>query len=355
MELKEIILQRLGHVRDIAADPELREEVRKIPKYEFHVHLGGSIRRETAARLADKNGIPLPASKKDFLSAATPLEFFKGDAMWELFHNTYLWHWSCVKSCNDLERIVCEFCEDSHAQGVVHTEFTISGSYVMKAFPFDEWVDAVGRGIESAKRKFGMEAAALLDISRKFGAENALRTVEMLIDRRPACIAGIGMGGDELKYPHVLFKEAFRLARENGIKSNVHVAEFCPGESVISAIENLRPNRIGHALNVIHSEKAYDALRVSGIHVESCPLCNYVGGMGGLQRLSDHPIRKYFLDGVPLSINTDDPRIFGFDLIDNYVCLMKELAFTLDEFREMNRKECISPFAFTTTPRMLCP
>lgn len=346
MELKKIILQRLGHVRNIAADADLREEIRGIPKYELHVHLGGSIRRETAVELAEKNGVPLPVPRRDFLSARSPLEFFEGAALWEHFHKAYMWHMSCLTTCDDVERVVFEFFEDSHAQGVIHSELTVSGSYLMNAFPFDEWTDAAGRGVKSAERKFGIRAAVLLDISRRFGAENALKTVEKLIDRRPACIAGIGMGGDEVKYPHIMFKEAFRLARENGIPSNVHVAEFCPGESVISALENLKPGRLGHALNVIRSKAAYDVLKRSGIHVESCPLCNYVGGMGIIEKLSDHPIRRYFLDGIPLSINTDDPRIFGFDLIDNYVCLMKELSFTLDEFRGINQTERVLPFLF---------
>ena len=335
--LKKMIHERLAHVKDLSADTSLREEIRKIPKCELHVHLGGSIRRTTIAELAEKNGVPLPAPKKIFLAAATPLEFFNGEAIWELFHNTYKWHWSCIKSCDDLVRIVREFLEDSYVQGITHSEFTVSGSYLTLNFPFDEWTGAIADGIAEARKKYPVKAAAILDISRRLGAESAVDNVRQITERRPKCICGIGMGGDEVKYPHRLFKEAFGLARENNIPSTVHVSEFTPGETTIEALEELSPNRLGHALNTIKSPAAYETLKRSSLHVESCPLCNYVGGMGGVDNISEHPIRQFYRDGIPISINTDDPRIFGFDLIDNYVCLIKEAGFSIADLENINK------------------
>jgi adenosine deaminase len=193
--LRKKVQERLAYIKLLAADPALREDVRRLPKCELHVHLGGSIRRETAVRLAEKNGVPLPAPKKDFLAARTPLEFFGGGEMWELFHNTYKWHWSCVRSCEDLSLIVREFLEDSYLQGIALSEFTVSGSYVTVNFPFDEWTGAVADGILEAQKKYPIKAGAVLDISRRLGPESALNNVRQLIERRPSCICGIGMGG----------------------------------------------------------------------------------------------------------------------------------------------------------------
>lgn len=146
--MKKTIETRLGHIRRVReSNPDLAQAIEHISKYELHVHLGGSIRRETIVDLAAKNGVSLPASREDFLNASAPILFFDGEHFWELFHDAYKWHWSCIKSCEDLSRIVFEFLEDSHGQGVVQSEFTLSGSYLMNAFPFDEWVAAVGDGI----------------------------------------------------------------------------------------------------------------------------------------------------------------------------------------------------------------
>lgn len=337
MPLLNEILTRLERVRTVAANPELRAEIRKIPKYELHVHLGGSIRRETAIQLAEKNGISLPSLKKSFAETPTPLQHFAGDQLWELFHNTYAWHWSCVQTCDNLKRIVIEFLEDSHEQGVVYSEIIVAGSFVMNRFPFTEWTHAIQEAIEEAERSLGIRSGYLLDISRRSGPEVATSNVRKIIKHRPAHLVGISMGGDEVKYPCRNYSEAFALARENNIPSTVHVSEFNPGETTTEAIDNLQPNRLGHALNTIKSPRAYQKLLQSGIPVESCPLCNFVGGMGGRNNLWDHPIRKYFLDDIPLSINTDDPRIFGFDLLDNYVCLMKESGFSIADFESINK------------------
>lgn len=342
--MKKQIAQRLDRVKKLGLDPDLRAQVKKIPKIELHVHLGGSIRRSTIIDLADKNKVALPAPKKHFKQAPSPLEFFHGAELWELFHNTYRWYWSCVRSCDDLVRIAEEFLEDSYNQGVVHSEFTVSGSYLMKAFPFDEWTDAIEAGINNAERKFPIRAAAILDISRRSGSENATDNVKQVIDKRPKCICGIGMGGDEVKYPSRLFKGAFGLARENNLPATVHVAEFNPGETVIETINELAPNRLGHALNAAKSETAYNILKKSGLHVESCPLCNYVGEMGGIGDISEHPIKQFYKDNIPLSINTDDPQIFGFDLIDNYICLMKKAAFDFCDFKIINDRALESVF-----------
>jgi adenosine deaminase len=352
MTIKESIKSRLEYVQAVASDKNMIDEVRKIPKYEFHVHLGGSIRRQTAAELAQKNGISLPCSREEFLSAATPLSFFHGDQLWQLFHDAYKWHWSCIKSCDDLRRIVFEFLEDSYKQGVVHSEFTVSGSYLMNTFPFDEWEDAISTGIDEAKKKYEIIAAAILDISRRFGPENAIENVRLLADKKADVLCGIGMGGDEVKYPHNLFIDAFRLARESNIPSTVHVSEFRNAESTAHAIRDLKPNRLGHALTTVQSEKAYRTLKESGLHVESCPLCNYVGGMGGIDSIAEHPIRKYYDEGIPISINTDDPKIFGFDLIDNYVMLMKEAGFSLRDFENIN-KEAVEHAFIESSPSPL--
>ncbi len=336
MSLKDLITQRLKYAKDLGFDPILREQIRKIPKIELHVHLGGSIRRSTAVDLAEKNNIALPASKKHFKGASTPLELFHGEALWELFHNTYKWHWSCVKTCDDLKRIVEEFLEDSYNQGIIHSEFTVAGSYLTQTFPFDEWTDAVAAGTDSAAKKFPLKAAAILDIARRLGPDNAVKIVEQIINRKPKCICGIGMGGDEVKYPSGLFKEAFSLARQNNIPSTVHVAEFTAGETTIEVIEELKPTRLGHALNTIKSGTAYNMLKKSKLPVESCPLCNFIGGMGEVNAISEHPIRQFYKNNIPISINTDDPQIFGYNLIDNYICLMKEADFSLRDFEIIN-------------------
>ncbi|MBI4366096.1 MAG: hypothetical protein HY543_04675 [Deltaproteobacteria bacterium] len=340
----ETIAHRLRHVHSLCDEPDLKRAIAAIPKCELHVHLAGAIRRHTLLDLAKRHGVALPADEETFLASPSLLLLSSGEGIWDVFHRMYQWCWSCVQSCEDLERIVFEFLEDSARQGVIHSEFTVSGTALMRKFPFDEWAHAVAMGIDRARRLHAIRAAAILDISRRSGPAQARANVERVVKHRPRAICGIGMGGDEVTYPDALFHEAFACARTHKIPSTVHVAEFNPGETTVTALEMLQPDRLGHALTTIGSAPAYALMRARGIPVEICPVGNFVTGAGNLQRLADHPIRRYYDDGIPLSINTDDPRIFGVDLIDTYICLVKELGFTLRDFATINAQAMAAGF-----------
>lgn len=350
MDPRAALAARLATVRAAADDAALRAALRAVPKYELHVHLAGSIRRSTIVALARRHGVTLPAAERDFLAAASPLLFFPGAQIWEVFHQAYQWYWSCVQSAEDLARIVAEALEDAAAQGVVHTELTLSGSYVLRRFPYDEWVDAVAQGIAAAQRRYPIRAAAILDISRRSGPEAALANVRQVLTRPSPAICGIGMGGDERQFPTRDFAAAFQCARAGGLATTVHVSEMTDAQATVDALELLQPRRLGHALTTIQSPAAYRLLRDSGVPVESCPLCNVVSGMGGIASLAQHPIRRMYEDGIPITINTDDPQLFGFDLLDNYILLAKEAGFTLADFARINTRAARDGFA----PRPVC-
>ncbi len=336
MTLTNSILARWQHVKSLGSDGALREAVRKIPKHELHVHLAGSIRRATALELAQRYGVALPCAAADFLSAPAPLLCFSGDDIWSRFHATYLWHWSCVQRVEDLQRVLQEALEDAAAQGVVYSEYTISGSYVLANFSWDEWTSALAETIDAAQHSFGICGRVILDISRRRGPALALETVQQIASDRPRAICGIGLGGDEVRYPHRLFHAAFACARAEKIFSTVHVSEFTDGATTTEALDTLQPDRLGHALTTHRDTAAYAHLRSSGRHVESCPACNVIMGVDGIEHFADHPIRKYFDAGIPLGINTDDPQILGIDLLDVYVALARTLDFSLEDFAAMN-------------------
>jgi adenosine deaminase len=48
-----------------------------------------------------------------------------------------------------------------------------------------------------------------------------------------------------------------------------------------------------------------------------------------------HPIRKYFGRGLAVTVNTDDPKMFGNSLAAEYRCLEAEVDFSRDEIRAL--------------------
>ena len=52
--------------------------------------------------------------------------------------------------------------------------------------------------------------------------------------------------------------------------------------------------------------------------------------------MSAHPFRQLMAAGVPVTVNTDDPGIFGISLLTEYRILEKHHAFSRSEFDAIN-------------------
>jgi adenosine deaminase len=60
-----------------------------------------------------------------------------------------------------------------------------------------------------------------------------------------------------------------------------------------------------------------------------CPLSNVRTGV--VDKLSNHPIREYVQQGVKVTVNTDDPKMFDTSLAQEYRLLERECGFTKAE------------------------
>jgi aminodeoxyfutalosine deaminase len=56
---------------------------------------------------------------------------------------------------------------------------------------------------------------------------------------------------------------------------------------------------------------------------------------GSCASLSEHPVRRYFDSGVMITLNSDDPALFGSDLLDEYRLAEHEFQFTHEQSREL--------------------
>ncbi len=56
---------------------------------------------------------------------------------------------------------------------------------------------------------------------------------------------------------------------------------------------------------------------------------------GVADKLSDHPIRRCFERGLAVTVNTDDPKMFGTSLAEEYRALVEECGFSRDEIRAL--------------------
>ncbi len=67
------------------------------------------------------------------------------------------------------------------------------------------------------------------------------------------------------------------------------------------------------------------------IPLEMCPLSNVATGVVAL--VEEHPIRRYFDRGILVTVNTDDPKMFGNSLAGEFRLLEETLGFSRDDIR----------------------
>ena len=49
----------------------------------------------------------------------------------------------------------------------------------------------------------------------------------------------------------------------------------------------------------------------------------------------EHPVKRYFDSGLMVTLNSDDPPMFGSNLLEEYLLVHRQYGFTLEQMREL--------------------
>ena len=241
-----------------------------------------------------------------------------------------------LQAPEDYELITYEMVRALAAQGVRHAEVYISVGIILRFkqhLLVEDVIAAVERGRTRAEGEFGTTVFWIFDAVRHFGPEEAaavFRKAAELREQYPS-IVGIGIGGDEARGPAEDFRELYAEAKAAGLHLTVHAGESVPANSIWSAI-NIGAERIGHALSAVDDPELLDVLAERQIPLELNVTSNLrTGCCGDMER---HPVRHYFERGLMVTLNSDDPPMFGATLLDEYETVQREFEFTDDQMRE---------------------
>jgi len=154
--------------------------------------------------------------------------------------------------------------------------------------------------------------------------------VELAAARRDRGVVAFGIGGSEDRGPAEWFTEVFAAARCAGLRLTAHAGEGTSPQSVWAALE-LGAERIGHGISAVDDPVLLRHLRDRGIPLEVCITSNLITGV--VKRIEEHPVRKLFDAGVPITLATDDPAMFRCTLVGEYEVAARAFAFTQTELR----------------------
>ena len=306
--------------------------LRGLPKAELHLHLEGTVTAETLVELSRRNdAVPLT------LEQARDVYVY---ADFQAFLMAFKAVSERLLTPADYELITYEMIRHLAAQGVVHAEVYISWGILLRFKPqltIRAVMDAVERARVRAEAKFGLSVLWIIDAVRHFGGEEAGVVFRLAAELRAEypSIAGIGIGGDEARGPAEPFRELYAEAKAAGLRLTAHAGESTGpvlGPASIWAALNIGAERIGHGLAAQHDADLLRVLAERQVPVEINVTSNLRTGC--CSAIEEHPVREYFEGGLFLTLNSDDPPMFGSDLLGEYVKVQREFEFTLEEMRE---------------------
>lgn len=279
-----------------------REQMKKLPKTDLHVHLDGSVTPKTIVELAKDQKVNLVEESKKLgigdLKAGTAEEL--DDKVFKSEYNSlgeYLIPFELVNTVlrtpESLEEAAYRMACDEFNEGVRYFEVRFAPQkHWHKNFGWDDIIKSVDRGLKKAMNEFnakegvrangelpykcGIILCAMRMINPHMGdyfstlyslhTGEDLQSLSTMSSAEVAHLAvksmsagnlvvGFDLAGREDGYPAAVHREAFEYCYNNGVQTTCHAGEAYGPESIMGAIKYCHVRRIGHGTQLFQWEK----------------------------------------------------------------------------------------------------
>ncbi|MFE4826951.1 adenosine deaminase [Streptomyces sp. NPDC056672] len=301
---------------------DLRPFIAGLPKAELHVHHVGSASPRIVAELAARHpDSQVPTDPEALVEYFTFTDFAH-------FIDVYLSVVDLIRTPEDVRLLTFEVARDMARQNIRYAELTVTPfSSTSRDIHEVAFMEAIEDARKAAESELGVVLRWCFDIPGEAGLKAAEETARLAVDLRPEGLIAFGLGGPEIGVPRPQFKPYFDRAIDAGLHSVPHAGETTGPETVWDALRDLRAERIGHGTSSVQDPELLAYLAEHRIPLEVCPTSNIA--TRAVADLDEHPIKAMVAAGVLVTVNSDDPPMFGTDLNQEYAVAARLLG--LDE------------------------
>ena len=339
--------------------PRIDEDViRALPKAEVHVHLEGGFELIDLLDLAKAAGESLPGPARSLFDLSTHdaqehpevttggAELGVGVGGLSGFLRFLDWECGLVRTPEDAARTAYRFAARESASGVRYADVVVNPTH------WNAWrdrvpalFDAFAAGLDEAAQDGLAEIGLCASLLRQQGAQESVEFVEWILDARPRRVVALSIDGDERAAGRTgsRFADAFRRARDGGLRRTVHAGESSGPEGVWDAIRLLHAERIDHGVRAVEDPELVAFLADSDISLGVCPRSNL--SLGVYADWSEHPLERLRSAGVAVTVNTDDPAPLGTRLEAEWAVCAESFGWTMDDVIELARASVRASFA----------
>jgi adenosine deaminase len=308
----------------------IRDLIARLPKAELHLHLEGSITPRTWLQILRRHE---PATTLTEAGLAQRMRFHGMAGFFDLWMQMlYTMH------APEDYRLAAYACGmDLARQNVRYVELhtSIAGAQWSGRHRADEVMPAIADGLAAAHREGGPEWRLIVDIIRELVAEGAGEIgLEIARRHRAMGVVAVGLGGNEAQHATDAARGLLAAARAEGLHATVHAGEAAGPESIRAALA-CGAERIGHAARATEDPTLVEELAAGAVPLEMCPTSNVL--TGAVRSLEEHPIGPFLRRGMNVSLNTDDPPLFGTDLEAEFMAVARVFRLTPPEIVRLAR------------------
>jgi adenosine deaminase len=289
----------------------------RLPKVELHVHLVGSASVGTVLELVGRH--PGGAGAAGVPESAAELADFYAFRDFPHFAEVYGAVSSLVRDPADVAALVLGAARDLAGQNVRYAELTVTPyTFTAAGMPAAELTEALDIAARSAARDYGITMAYIFDVAGEYGEPAARATLEHALSCPPGALKGFGLAGIEQARPRFAgaFRSVFAAAIAAGLHSVPHAGEMSGPATIWEALDGLRAERIGHGISCLDDPLLVARLRESQVPLEVCPTSNVCTRQ--VAGLAEHPLPRMLAEGLFVTLNSDDPPMFGTTLTEEY-------------------------------------
>jgi adenosine deaminase len=311
----------------------------RLPLVDLHRHLEGSIRTSTVLDVAERTGHELakrPAPRTALVAGQEQTGLLpyldKVDIAIGVLAELDDWHRAAGEAIDDAFDDGLDYLELRYCPGIIAHETGLAAEAV---------IDAVSDAVAERSKKRGLPVGLIGIVVRHLGAESAEQQMSTLLSRKESFCA-VDLAGDEANFPAQLFEEAFARARDAGLHVTIHAGEAAGPESVWDAVRHLGAERIGHGVRAAEDPRLMEHLAAHDITLEVSLTSNTQ--TGAAPSYANHQIHQLLEAGVPLSLNTDNPRVSNVRLSQEHRTAMTEVGLTADQLATVAHQSVAAAF-----------
>jgi cytosine/adenosine deaminase-related metal-dependent hydrolase len=213
-------------------------------------------------------------------------------------------------------KVARRFWVEMTSSGVTHVDLRIG--VIMHRWP---WINSLTDAITAFRAELPGDVLTVSFL----GAVNLSRphdVLDVVFGRvlEDAASAGLLAGVDLNMLPADLptldrYLGALRDLQRGGLHVNIHLGEFFGPALSRLVLSRIIPSRIGHGVLLLDDPEIAGLIRENRICLDMCPVSNT--RLGVHDWISSSPAADAMRLGLPVTVNTDDPLLFGAGLAEN--------------------------------------